>query len=235
MNPYASHSSRLTGSLGLEVPPIALARVDEVPEGVAPLGDKAPAGCAFWTLARTRVFFTEADDHAGCPIGTLTMGLEPSDEVNAEVGVLVEQMESLGYLSPGEAASLPMIPTRANYVIYGALDQFPVTADALLLTVNPEQAMVLAEAVHGVDMGAPTLRVLGRPACSAIPTALASSEVTMSLGCAGMRTFTALEPGMLLAVIPGGEIDETVDRVEKLSSSNAAMRAFYEERLAASK
>jgi uncharacterized protein (DUF169 family) len=45
-------------------------------------------------------------------------------------------------------------------------------------------------------------RLTGRPACAALPVALASSEATFSLGCMGMRTFTGIGEDRMLAVLP---------------------------------
>jgi uncharacterized protein (DUF169 family) len=49
----------------------------------------------------------------------------------------------------------------------------------------------------------------------------------MSLGCAGMRTFTEIGDDMNLAVIPGTAMDGFLDALAVTVESNTAMRSFY--------
>jgi hypothetical protein len=48
-----------------------------------------------------------------------------------------------------------------------------------------------------------------------------------------MRTFTAVDPGMLLLVVPGGSFPELAERAVALADANTSMRAFYAERAGA--
>ena len=218
---------RLSEVLGLESKPVGLAFTEAPPDGV-PHAGAVPAGCGFWRQAAESVFWTEAADHAGCPIGLVTMGFQPTDAQMAEVGGLVAEMERLGYLAPGEAGSLPAVPGPSRCLVYGPLDELPVAPDAVLVTATAEQMMVLGEATGAVNMDQPAgLPLYGRPACSAIPRALASRAPTASLGCAGMRTFTAVDPGKLLLVVPGPVFAEFAERAVALAEANTAMRAFY--------
>ena len=175
---------------------MAVAFLDAPPDGIDRVDAAMPAGCAFWQLAREQLFYTETADHAGCPIGVLTMGLEASPEVQQQAGELVAQMESIGYLQPGETASLPSVRPAPAVIAYGPLERFPLEPDVVLVTSSPEQAMWLAEAASAVQLDGPALQLHGRPACAAIPRALESTRLELSLGCAGMRTFTAVEPGI---------------------------------------
>jgi uncharacterized protein (DUF169 family) len=217
----------LHGTLGLELPAVAAAFLDAEPAGIERVEGPAPAGCGFWRLARERVFYTRPADHAGCPIGVLTMGLDAGPEVRRQAGDLVAQMESIGYLQPGEAAALPSVRAGAAVIAYGPLDRFPLEPDVVLVTSTPEQAMWLAEAAGAVDLGGPALHLHGRPACAAIPRALESARLELSLGCAGMRTFTAVEPGMLLSVLPAPALAGLAERLRATAAANGAMRAHY--------
>jgi uncharacterized protein (DUF169 family) len=185
----------LRDTLGVELPAVAVAFVAGPPDGVDRIDEAAPAGCGFWRLARDRVFYTVAADHTGCPIGVLTMGLEATPDVQARAGELVAQMEAIGYLQPGETASLPSVQLAPGAVVYGPLERFPLAPDVVLVTSTPEQAMWLAEAAGAVQLDSPALHLHGRPACAAIPRALESTRLELSLGCAGMRTFTAASRG----------------------------------------
>lgn len=214
-------------TLKLELEPIAVAFLDAVPDGIDRVDTTVPAGCGFWRLARERVFYTKAADHAGCPIGVLTMGLEATPDVQQQAGELVAQMESIGYLQPGEAAALPGVRPSPAAIAYGPLARFPLEPDVVLVTSTPEQAMWLAEAAGSVHLDGPALQLHGRPACAAIPRALESARLELSLGCAGMRTFTAVEPGMLLSVLPAPALSGLSERLRSVAEANDAMRAHY--------
>ena len=57
---WESLAGDLTDSLQLAQPPIAIAFVDQAPEGVPPYAGSAPAGCYFWQEASRRVFAVTA-------------------------------------------------------------------------------------------------------------------------------------------------------------------------------
>jgi uncharacterized protein (DUF169 family) len=217
----------LREALELELAPVAIAFLDTAPEGVERVDTAMPAGCGFWRLARDRVFYTEPADHAGCPIGVLTMGLEAEPDIQERAGELVALMESIAYLQPGEAASLPSVRPGPAVIAYGPLERFPLEPDVVLVTSTPEQAMWLAEAAGAVQLNEPALHLHGRPACAAIPRALESTRLELSLGCAGMRTFTAVEPGMLLSVLPAPALAGLGERLRSVTAANESMRAHY--------
>jgi len=52
-------------------------------------------------------------------------------------------------------------------------------------------------------------------------------------GEAGARPFTAVDPGMLLLVVPGGSFPDLAERAVALADANTSMRAFYAERAGA--
>jgi len=224
-------SEALRAALNLEIPPVAVAFLDAPPSTIERVDERVPAGCAFWRLAREQVFYTEPDDHTGCPIGVLTMGLAAGPDVQREASELVTEMEAIGYLQPGEATALPSVRNAPAAIAYGPLERFPLEPDVVLVTSTPEQAMLLAEAAQAVHLNGPALHLHGRPACAAIPRALASTRLEVSLGCAGMRTFTAVEPGLLLSVRPGPALAGLPERLAAVASANDSMRAHYAAKL----
>jgi uncharacterized protein (DUF169 family) len=147
--------------------------------------------------------------------------------VQDKAGELVTLMESIAYLQPGEAAALPSVRPAPAVIAYGPLDRFPLEPDVVLVTSTPEQAMWLAEASGAVRLNEPALHLHGRPACAAIPRALESTRLELSLGCAGMRTFTAVEPGMLLSVLPAPALAGLGERLQSAAAANQSMRAHY--------
>jgi uncharacterized protein (DUF169 family) len=218
---------KVEDALGLEAKVIGIAFVDSPPDGV-PRAATAPTGCGYWKQAAAgSVFYTEAADHSGCPIGLMTMGFPLSGEQEKEAMGLVGQMEGLGYLAPGEAGSLPMTPGPTDCIVYGPLEDLPVAPDTVLVLASSEQMMVLGEATDAFHLGASGLPLHGRPACSVIPRSASTGAPAASLGCAGMRTFTAVEPGTLLFAINGSDFPVLADRVAALAEANTAMRAFY--------
>ena len=223
---------KVEDALGLEAKVIGIAFADSPPDGV-PRAASSPAGCGFWKQAAAgSVFYTEASDHGGCPIGLMTMGFPLSAEQEQEAMGLVGQMEGLGYMAPGEAGSLSMMPGPTACIVYGPLTDLPVDPDTVLVLATSEQMMVLAEATDAFHLGAAGLPLHGRPACSVIPRAASSGAPAASLGCAGMRTFTAVEPGTLLFAINGADFPALADRVAAIADANTAMRAFYAEKAA---
>ena len=166
---HAELAALLRDALELELAPVAIAFLDAPPDGIDRVDTTMPAGCGFWRLARERVFYTEAADHTGCPIGVLTMGLEAAPDVQQRAGELVTLMESIDYLHPGEVASLPSVRPGPAVIAYGPLERFPLEPDVVLVTSTPEQAMWLAEAAGAMKLNEPALHLHGRPACAAIP------------------------------------------------------------------
>jgi uncharacterized protein (DUF169 family) len=223
---------KIEDALGLEAKVIGIAFVNDPPEGV-PRAESAPAGCGFWKQAAAgSVFYTEAADHSGCPIGLMTMGFPLSAEQEKEAMGLVGQMEGLGYMAPGEAGSLAMMPGPTACIVYGPVTDLPVDPDTVLVLASSEQMMILGEATDAFHLGAAGLPLHGRPACSVIPRAMSTGAPAASLGCAGMRTFTAVEPGTLLFAINGADLPALADRVAALAEANTAMRAFYADKAA---
>ena len=66
MSDYQKIASELTNSLELSQPPIAVSLCDSPPPGIPAFDGVVPAGCSFWQLAATRMFFTSTKDHELC-------------------------------------------------------------------------------------------------------------------------------------------------------------------------
>ena len=112
MTDYPQASADLQRLLGLRAPPIAISFRDAAPEGVQRLPSPQPASCSYWrAAAEGQVFYTEADDHLGCPIGAHTHGAPMSAEKGKELAGMLEQMVALRYLKMEE---VPQIPRRTE-------------------------------------------------------------------------------------------------------------------------
>jgi uncharacterized protein (DUF169 family) len=92
--------------------------------------------------------------------------------------------------------------------------------------------MLYNEATGTAKWTAGAMPVTGRPACAAIPTARANGAPSLSLGCAGMRTFTGIGDNYLLAAVPGQEAEAFAAALESTVAANESMLASYKGRLA---
>ena len=172
----AALARALSDTLGLRLPPVALAICAKAPEGLAAFGGEEPSACTFWRRAEDGVFFAPAEAHLGCPVGAMTMGLEMPARDTDRLMQLVGRMGELGYVDPEEAASIPSVPGEKAGIVYGPLDRFPLEPDAVLVWVSGRAAMLLGEAAGAARWTPeqPGLAAYGRPSCAAIPVALAA-------------------------------------------------------------
>src|SRR5262245_14169041 len=89
--------------LGLRSPAVAIAFCDAPPAGVERVERAAPSGCSYWRLAAAgAVFYTEAADHLGCPIGAHTHAVPLGPSQAAELGRMLELMAGLDYVRAAE-------------------------------------------------------------------------------------------------------------------------------------
>jgi len=227
-------TDQLRETLGLESPPIAIAFVDAAPAGVPAFTDDVPSSCTLWRRAEAGVFYAPAERHFNCAVGAMTMGFPLPERVQGDLMDAVGLMMQNEYITPDEPANMPAVQKQAAGILYGPLDAFPAEPDAVLLWLSPRQAMLLEEAAGGTVWTADApARVLGRPACAAIPIAMNGGRASLSLGCTGMRTFTEVSDDRMLAVLPGEALGQIGDALAAKAAANEKMAAFYRERKAA--
>jgi uncharacterized protein (DUF169 family) len=232
--PYAHVANRLARALELESPAVALAFVDQSPPDVAELSSETPSACSLWRRAEGEVFYAPAAKHFNCAVGAMTMGFALDERAQARLGDVVGQMCACGYVGADEPARIPKVGRPAAGIVYGPLGDLPVEPDLVLVWLRPHQAMLFNEASGAASWaGLRHLPVLGRPACAALPHALAASEPALSLGCLGMRTFTEVSGDRMLAVIPRANLEAFVDALETTVAANRTMRAAYDAQKAA--
>ena len=224
---HASTAQQLSGLLSLQHPPVALAFTDQPPDGIAPTSKAVPSACTFWRQAEQGVFYAAAAQHFNCPVGSMVMGFELPPEVGEQLGGLVQSMCDASYLSMDEAAKIPSVDRHSAGIVYGPLHEFPLDPDLILMWVNVAQAMLYSEAAGRAAWTAAPMDVTGRPGCAALPLALRSGQPGLSLGCAGMRTFTEIGDDLTLAALPGSALPGFVEALASTAESNAGMRSFY--------
>lgn len=225
---YTDVAEKIGSHLGLTTPAVALAFVEQPPEGIATMKQEVPSSCSFWRMAETALFYAPADQHFNCPVGAMTMGFDLPEEVQQNLMGFVQLMTGNGYIVPDEPPNIPTVKKQSGGIVYGPLKDFPMQPDVVLLWVTPRQAMLSNEAVGNARWTAKAPgAVLGRPACAALPTALQSAQPQISMGCTGMRTFTDISDDRLLVVLPGSELPEFLRSLESTMQANQAMQDFY--------
>ncbi|HEU4403048.1 MAG TPA: DUF169 domain-containing protein [Candidatus Polarisedimenticolia bacterium] len=229
---FARQSKRLSDLLGLRRAPVAVTFRDAAPPAIPRVGVTAAAGCAYWKLASEgSVFYTEAADHYGCPVGAHTHGVDLPPAQAQELQGLIGTMIGLEYLRPEEIQTIPRRPGRFGVAVYAPLAETPCRPDVVLVRGNARQMMLLAEAAGAAGLGEAGGAV-GRPTCAMIPLAMGRAGWASSLGCIGNRVYTDLGDdeqyfGMAWAVAPA-----IVERLETIVQANRALEEFHRGRAA---
>jgi uncharacterized protein (DUF169 family) len=220
---------RLTETLLLSAPPIAITFGDEAPAGVAPFDapmpapsddgrtGRVPAGCVFWMRAAERTFSTVADDHANCSVGSLTHGFKTLDEVagNADVAALLDA----GWVTMDVVPEIPVVRERPGTVSYGPLAETPVDPDVVLLRVQGKQLMVLTDALPG-------LRIEGKPQCHIVAVAKEQGDIAASVGCALSRARTGMPASEMTCASPGARLPEVVEAIQRTATADTTVARY---------
>jgi uncharacterized protein (DUF169 family) len=220
----------LSGLLGLEPAPVAIAFRPAPPAEVRRLERPGAAGCSYWRLASEgRVFYTEAEDHYNCPVGSYTHGVTlPADRAKELEGV-VGTMVGLQYIRMEEVPTLPRRTGPFGVAIYAPLADSPVEPDVVLVRGNARQIMLVAEAARAAGVGHDG-PALGRPACAMIPEAIQAARGNTSLGCIGNRVYTGLGDGELYFTIPGAALTAVVEKLATIVHANRELEQYHEAR-----
>jgi uncharacterized protein (DUF169 family) len=225
-----SASENIAARLGLSRPPIAIGFLTTVPEGVAAWnGGSVPAGCVFWDKAMNGdTFYTVASDHHNCAVGAYVHKMELPAERAHELGDTLTFMDANNYVSMAEVPSIPTLAASPQFVAYGPVDSAAFTPDVVLVAAKPAQAMLIYEA--SIKAGASTglANALGRPACAVLPLTISTGQTSISLGCRGNRTFTALVDDEMYVSVPGDKWAAVVAALTETETADATMTAHYE-------
>ncbi len=212
-------------TLNLQHPPISVTFCDEIPKGISRIEQRPPAGCTFWKLATTKVFYATPEDHFGCPIGATVHGLSlPTDEAQRldEMGTMMTQ---LGYLRSESLSQLPRLQRPWAAILYAPLDQAPQPPDVVIVMATARPMMLLLEAVEAASL--PVLPVSGRPACHMIPTVHHSNQCATNLGCIGNRVYTQLADNEFYLAFPGRFADSIAEKLSVIRHANEQLEKFH--------
>ena len=220
----------LTTTLELEHPPVALAFVDEPPEGIPVLDHEAASWCTLWRKAETGQFFAPPAGHYNCPVGAMVTGFEMPPSVQRELETVVHRMCNSAYIDLKEPENIPVTNRAKGGIIYGPLQESSFKPDAVILWLTPRQAMFCSEAMGGCQWTANMKTLaLGRPACAAIPMTLGNSAHTLSFGCIGMRTYTEIRDDYILAVLSFDRVESLLTSLRVTMLANNQMLEYYRE------
>ncbi len=224
----------LTKDLDLDVPPIQISFLTEVPSEMKKYDRNVPSWCTFWAEARKESFYAPLDDHMSCEIGAFVLGAPLGGAVGEKLTMTLSWMQQQGYLEKGEEAHIPHLDAPPKFVAYGPLGQVPSAPSAVVLFARPSSAMVAMEAASPGQAHPFGVGFSGRSACAVIPTVLqGKAPFAVSLGCGGFRTF--VEPGndKMLIAVRGDYVEEFSHSVHRLQGANLEVGAEMARRKAA--
>jgi uncharacterized protein (DUF169 family) len=221
------NSASPLADLGLTAAPVAVKFLDQPPAGVPRVESVAPSGCTYWKLAaQGRIFYTEAADHHGCPIGCVTHNVElPADKAE-ELNAMVSTMVQLQYL---EMAEVPHIPRRSEpftVAVYAPWEQAEFDPDVVLIAGEPKQMMLLAEAARAAGVATDN-GLGGRPTCAAIPQVMQAGGAALNLACIGNRVYSGLPDDQMYFAVAGSEWTRLVDKLGVILRANQELEKFH--------
>ena len=229
MTDYRTVERQLSGALGLQRRPVAVAFRSTPPPGVPRFAGVEPSGCSFWRLAMSeQTFYTVPADHHNCPIGSYTHNIalpaERANELEQTLGLMVD----LGYLRMEEVPGIPRLPTAPGAVVYAPLGDIPVDPDVVLVAGRPGRVMLLQEAALRAGIASPA-PLLGRPTCMALPASLAQGVIATT-GCVGNRVYTGLGEDELYVVIPGKDVARVAAEAQTIANANLKLAEYHQGR-----
>jgi len=219
-------------AIGFTLAPVAMAFLPEPPPDLERVAWAEAAGCGYWKQASEgRSFYTTADDHANCPVGAFTHGAELSPGKGQELQALIGTMIELRYLASDEVPTIPHRTEPMQIAAYAPLTQASFTPDVVVFRGNVRQIMLMSETARAAGVfqsGA----VMGRPACAMIPQAIDSAAGVASVGCIGNRVYTGLGDDELYFTVPGGQVNQVLEKLETILTANRELEAFHRNRAA---
>jgi uncharacterized protein (DUF169 family) len=226
-------SASALDDLKLTRPPVAIAFLSSPPEGLSRIDRAAAAGCGYWKHASDgHAFYTTADDHLNCPVGAYTHGVDMPPATASELQGLVGTMIQLQYLSADEVPQIPRRTEALQIAAYAPLPEASFTPDVVVFRGNAKQIMLLTEAARAAGAFAEGT-AMGRPACSAVPQALAAGSSVASVGCIGNRVYTQLADDELYLMVPGAVVEQTLAQLGPINTANVELERFHQARAAA--
>ena len=216
---------RISAAVKLPKRAVAVAFLDQAPEGLEKFDGTEPSGCSFWRLAAAgKSFYTAPENHFNCAVGAYTHNIPLSAARERETEQTLKMMFDLGYVKPEEVPQIPRLAKTPVAIAYAPLGDATFAPDIVLFACKPSVAMLLNEAAGraGIGSGAPAL---GRPTCMALPATLQAGSI-LSLGCMGNRIYTGLGEDEMYFVVRGKELAELADALDVIAGANNALEQY---------
>ena len=178
---------------------------------------QVPAGCVFWIRGASDTFATVAADHANCSVGSYTHGF-----VSLEQAASMDDVEAVlaaGWVDEAAVMGLPHLAEKPGSIVYGPLSESPREPDVVLLRINAFALMTLKGAF-------PEMPIEGKPQCHIVAMAKDRGVVAASVGCALSRSRTGMRSEEMTCVVPGGRLEEVVDKLEATVALDRAMARY---------
>jgi uncharacterized protein (DUF169 family) len=225
-----TQAKQLQDLLELKWPPISITFMKEPPPDIPRISESAPSGCTYWKLAAEgQVFYTEASDHFGCPIGAYTHGVSLPAAQGKELEDMIETMVGLKYLKMEEVPSIPRREDPFGVAIYAPLGETPFEPDVVIVRGNAKQMMLLAEAINAAGLNG-TIGIMGRPTCAMVPAVLKSQQSAMSLGCIGNRVYNELSDSEFYVALGASHTSLVIEKIGAISQANHELETFHRAR-----
>ena len=218
--------------LDLKTSPVAMSFCDEPPEQIPHVEKVEASGCSYWRrAAEGESFYTEASDHYNCPIGCHTHNVELPEERAGELHGTLGLMGELGYIAMEEVPGIPRRQAPFRRAVYSPLKDAAEVPDVVIISGEPRQMMLLAEAATAAGVGVENA-VMGRPTCAMIPAVMQQGGSMSSLGCIGNRVYTGLSDDEFYFALPGKHVQALVEKLETIVNANQALEEYHQQRQA---
>ena len=172
-------------------------------------------------------FYTSTSDHLNCAVGSYVLRIELPAERAHELGDTLTFMDANNYVSMAEVPGIPTLTKAPQYIAFAPVDIDAFTPEVVLLAAPPAQAMLIYEASIRAGASTGLTNALGRPACAVLPLSISTGQTSISLGCRGNRTFTALTDNEMYVSVPGDKWLAVVAALTETESADATMSARY--------
>jgi uncharacterized protein (DUF169 family) len=219
---YTALSDQLTSVLGLKGSPVAVKLIrteSQVPKGLNHLNE-VMRHCEMVQKARGGSrFYATVEQHA-CKGGAGMLGLIDIPE-NIKSG---EFYYKLGRFSSVEHAgdvmeAIPNVDFKTYATAYAPLSDAPFEPEAVVLVVNPRQAMMIAQANVYELHSRNTADFSGiQSLCGdAVAAPLVRDRINFTLGCSGSRKYAKVTEDELIVGIPMAMLPNLTDALKKLA------------------
>ncbi len=215
-------ADQLTQQLELDLPPVQVSYLEEPPHGVPQHPGGVPSVCTFFAFGAERAFYAALPQHEDCEVGAFVLGIPPAGDLGGRLMSTIGRMQSVGYLNPGEEATVPHNATPPKYVAYGPLGSLGIPPTSVLLFTTPKSAMLAVEAA-GSGADARPISMNGRPMCAIMPLLNQGAPVGVSLGCTGSRIYTDLGIDKMVVGIRGDHLTRFAEKLDRIVAANAVI------------